>query len=166
MNNCSHQFEPIRLVTRNGSQQLKYECTLCGVRSQPVSRSDMPMNHQAQARLITIEEQQYAAEVAIRERQQRIRELDEKRERERAEWRAKYNAYMGSEQWKHKRRKVMERDNYTCRGCGENRATEIHHSTYKHLGRELLFELVAVCRKCHEIVHNQGDAEWEDSHAS
>jgi 5-methylcytosine-specific restriction endonuclease McrA len=34
-------------------------------------------------------------------------------------------------------------------GC-QSRATQVHHLTYRHLGNEPLFELMAICRDCHE----------------
>ena len=40
-----------------------------------------------------------------------------------------------------------------CEACGEVRATEVHHLTYKHIGSEFLWELVAICRACHERYH-------------
>lgn len=37
-----------------------------------------------------------------------------------------------------------------CEGCGKARATQVHHKTYRNLGDEFLFELVALCDACHK----------------
>lgn len=66
------------------------------------------------------------------------------------EW---YGDYLKSREWEKKRIKVLARENYLCEGCGENKAVEVHHRSYKHKGNEFLFELVALCKKCHDIVH-------------
>lgn len=56
-------------------------------------------------------------------------------------------------------RRVLERANHVCEGCGVNAATEVHHKTYKNVGNEFLFELVAICRPCHQRYHadDEGD---------
>lgn len=74
-----------------------------------------------------------------------------------AEWWQRYNAYLNSPAWKRKRRLVLERDNYICQGCMQNRATQVHHLTYAHVEHELLFELVSVCNTCHRLLHPEMD---------
>lgn len=64
-----------------------------------------------------------------------------------------YKDYMRSDKWKVKRKKVLERDNYTCVSCLEEKATQVHHITYDNLGDEPLFNLVSVCGKCHCKIH-------------
>lgn len=71
----------------------------------------------------------------------------------RIEWRDRYENYLQSEQWQSKRRLVFRRCGGVCEGCGQATATEVHHLTYDHLGNELLWELAAACRECHERVH-------------
>ena len=65
------------------------------------------------------------------------------------EW---YNNYLNSPEWREKRERVLERDNYRCRACEDEQATEVHHLTYNHVGSEPLFELVSVCNFCHEMI--------------
>lgn len=62
--------------------------------------------------------------------------------------------YMRSPEWWAKRTAVMERELGVCQGCRTAKANQVHHLTYRHLGRELLFELVALCRPCHEAAHD------------
>lgn len=47
----------------------------------------------------------------------------------------------------------MQRAAHVCEGCRTARATEVHHLTYEHCGDEFLWELVAICRSCHERYH-------------
>jgi hypothetical protein len=63
-----------------------------------------------------------------------------------------YDWYIGSNTWKLKRQRVLERDNYKCQSCLQNEASEVHHLTYSHLSNEPLFELVSVCKACHEAI--------------
>lgn len=86
-----------------------------------------------------------------REESQRVRKLKQE------EWWRTYNDYLASERWHDKRRKVLDRCKGICEGCGINRATEIHHLTYEHIGSELLWELAATCRECHERAHTDRD---------
>jgi 5-methylcytosine-specific restriction endonuclease McrA len=82
------------------------------------------------------------------------------RDAEWAERRAWYDAYLTSPEWRARREKVMRRANGVCEGCLASRAVHVHHLTYAHVGRELLFELVAVCESCHELAHNNAGSGW------
>lgn len=66
---------------------------------------------------------------------------------------SKYEAYLQTEEWRAKRLKVLKRANWSCEGCGEQPATQVHHLSYLHLGSELLWELKAVCPACHARCH-------------
>ena len=58
--------------------------------------------------------------------------------------------------WQQKRAAVLLRDRNNCQsrlpGCAFH-ATHVHHLTYSHLGDEPLFDLIAVCKPCHERIH-------------
>lgn len=62
-----------------------------------------------------------------------------------------YKNYLKSPAWKVKRDAVEQRDGGQC-VCGAQ-ATEVHHKTYKNIGKELLSDLVALCKECHEREH-------------
>jgi hypothetical protein len=66
---------------------------------------------------------------------------------------ADYGPYLKSEAWAKRRALVMKRAGGTCEGCGEAAAAEVHHRSYKHVGNEFLFELVALCKPCHDRFH-------------
>lgn len=87
----------------------------------------------------------YEEERLARERQQ---------EQERREYRDRYHAYLQTPAWREKSAAVIKRADGWCEGCGVNRATQAHHLTYDHVGDEFLWELRAVCRRCHERFHS------------
>jgi DnaB-like helicase N terminal domain len=65
-----------------------------------------------------------------------------------------YQNYLRSDEWRAKRRLVMDRCGGLCEGCRNAPVSEVHHLTYEHVGDELLFELVGLCRECHQRVHS------------
>lgn len=69
-----------------------------------------------------------------------------------------YNEYLLSPEWAALRLKVFARANWKCEGCGDNRATEVHHKTYEHVFHEFMFELLALCHNCHEKITQTGNA--------
>lgn len=75
-------------------------------------------------------------------------------ERRKQEQKLAHDQYLQSDAWRDKRAAVMDRANGLCEGCRQRPATQVHHLTYAHHGNELLWELVAVCRGCHEHAHN------------
>lgn len=80
-----------------------------------------------------------------------------------AEWWAKYNAYLRTEKWRSKADAVLRRANRMCEACGVSTATQVHHTTYDHVGDEPLWELRAVCRPCHERItkrDREGRGRW------
>jgi 5-methylcytosine-specific restriction endonuclease McrA len=81
------------------------------------------------------------------------RERGREAEVKRAQWWAWYNQYLESPEWHTRRDKVMKRAGGICEGCLSRRAVHVHHTTYAHVGRELLFELIALCEPCHVVAH-------------
>lgn len=79
--------------------------------------------------------------------------LNQKWEEGKADRRAEYARYLASQEWREKRRRVLERDRFVCQGCGEQKATEVHHVSYERKGREMLFDLVSLCGACHRQIH-------------
>lgn len=74
-----------------------------------------------------------------------------------------YHQYLRTEEWKRKRQAVLVRDHYLCQGCLLRRAVDVHHTTYSHIYRELMFQLVSLCRECHDAVHNKLPPPEDDS---
>ena len=68
--------------------------------------------------------------------------------------RADYNQYINSIEWKNKRKKVLERDRYTCQECKtKSRSLDVHHLNYETIGDEDLGDLISLCRECHKDLH-------------
>jgi hypothetical protein len=63
-----------------------------------------------------------------------------------------YEEYLSSAVWRAKRDAVVHRDGYLCQACLQADAAQAHHTTYRHVGREPLFELIAVCAECHDRI--------------
>lgn len=70
--------------------------------------------------------------------------------------RAEYSDYLATPKWQALRAAVMKRCSARCEGCGNADAHDVHHLSYQHMGEEFLFELVGLCRPCHERWHKAG----------
>ncbi len=64
-----------------------------------------------------------------------------------------YETYLRSPEWQALRLKVLKRDLHICQGCLAQPASEVHHTTYRHVRSEFAFELVSLCRDCHRRLH-------------
>ena len=69
-------------------------------------------------------------------------------------WWRRYDQYLRSSEWRCLRAQILMRDEYICRLCSSNRATQVHHTTYERVGHELPDDLLSVCQSCHDAVHN------------
>ncbi len=67
-----------------------------------------------------------------------------------------YPEYLRSEWWQWKRGRAIKRAHGDCELCRQAEATQVHHTTYDHLGMEHNHELVALCRRCHERITTNG----------
>ena len=70
-------------------------------------------------------------------------------------WIEIYKSFLNSKYWKQVKSIVLQRDNFTCRGCGSKVNLEVHHLTYKnhYKEHEHLDDLATLCRNCHELSH-------------
>jgi hypothetical protein len=62
-----------------------------------------------------------------------------------------YRSYLNSPHWKEFRVEILERDKM-CLCCG-GEPQDVHHKRYKRLGKEESADAVALCRQCHEWIH-------------
>jgi 5-methylcytosine-specific restriction endonuclease McrA len=60
---------------------------------------------------------------------------------------------MRSKTWATRRARYFRTHKKLCRACGASKSIHLHHVTYERLGRERNADLVALCRFCHEAVH-------------
>lgn len=65
-----------------------------------------------------------------------------------------HSSYLFSPSWKVIRYKVMERDGFRCKSCGDDSNLHVHHIHYKRLGAEKLEDLITVCAICHKELHD------------
>lgn len=128
-------------VVSNGAVQIVAQCLLCGrSASNPIRR--LPRHD-----LLP----EWDDSIALRYDVQGAQE----RAQSRMDWFAQHDEYLKSALWRAKRQLVLERSGGRCEGCRSARATQVHHLTYEHWQRELLWELVAVCDRCHEVAHSK-----------
>jgi nitrate/TMAO reductase-like tetraheme cytochrome c subunit len=69
--------------------------------------------------------------------------------------RYKYHQYLLSDDWKEKRKLVMERDSNICQFCRILPAVDVHHLHYDNLFNEPLEDLRGVCLDCHRLIHHK-----------
>ena len=68
-----------------------------------------------------------------------------------------YDVYINSNHWKVKRYWLADAKGWKCEGCGFTpfikSQVEVHHKTYKNLGKETVDDIQILCRKCHSEKH-------------
>lgn len=65
--------------------------------------------------------------------------------------------YLHTEQWKRTREETIAACGHSCQRCGDHqRSLDVHHLTYERLGAEEPRDLVVLCRRCHQAVHDEG----------
>lgn len=155
---CPHrQKERRKKILNDGRSDIKDQCLVCGA---PVGSSKShteenlaspPWDHT----LMTAYAERRTAErnTICREALDAQAVKDAELDQQSSDWQAEYRAYLRTPAWQQKRVKVFERAKGICEGCGEVPATVVHHLTYSHMGDELLFQLVALCRPCHDKAH-------------
>jgi 5-methylcytosine-specific restriction endonuclease McrA len=127
------------------------QCLRCGESLRAIRVRDVPLARQTRP----IEFDDSLRKAWSEAKWARFREIqDESRDFEREERARQYHAYLATPAWAIKRARVIERAGGLCEGCRKNPPAEVHHLTYERVGREMLFDLVAVCRVCHEIIHD------------
>jgi hypothetical protein len=71
-----------------------------------------------------------------------------------ADEREKYQAYLCSQEWWSKRNAVIDRSGGRCEKCNCRDADHVHHLTYIRKYNELLSDLIAICKRCHDQIHH------------
>jgi hypothetical protein len=152
---CEHPNVELRWrVFSDGRAAWVRQCMQCGIQRGPNLKKDAPEVRARHDRPLfdpTIADRYDDLRRAKLARQQRIQELEQ--ERKQREWWEWYNRYLLTPEWKARRALVLKRSGGLCEGCRQSPAQQVHHLTYAHVGREFLFELVALCEECHERLH-------------
>lgn len=160
---CPHDPEVMRpmilaVKLANGSSQYRWHCNLCNSIYGPVLANEDVRNAGLSPRLHvrTMEQEKARRERVAKRTWQLYQEHREIHEREEKERRGKeYQAYLGTNEWRKKRELVLNRAKGVCEGCGQRPATQVHHRTYERIFKEMLFDLVAICRECHAAIHGE-----------
>lgn len=155
--NCHHDNREIRHKINSIGAKIYYsQCLQCGEQGNAIAKSTIdsitmercvPVDDQIGKTLQKARLDAYNREIEALQRVYQ-QELDHR-----------YARYLNSPEWQEKRKRVFIRSHGWCEGCGIKQAEEVHHRNYDHLFDEYLFELLALCRKCHEKIHGR-----EDSH--
>lgn len=149
---CEHlEVAIVRLLLRNGADQYRRQCLDCGKPfGTPIKKKDVPNIDDVP--LGSVDEH-------LKYERDRFAELEELKQRnverqfQAGPGSSEYQEYLRSPEWQAKRQAVMRRANDICEGCGLAPATEVHHFTYDNIYQEFLWDLAALCRRCHERQH-------------
>lgn len=69
-----------------------------------------------------------------------------------------YEAALNDNRWRRKRKKILERDNYTCQYCGSHNNLQVHHKYYMRYPDGKYADpwdypdekLITLCETCHK----------------
>lgn len=79
-----------------------------------------------------------------------------------AERRAQYQQYLRTPHWRRVRIGYFKRHPKMCFVCTGTERIQLHHRTYENLGYEPFDDLVPLCLRCHQLVHEKS---WDaDTH--
>lgn len=139
----------------NGNPSKKPYCTNCGYTTKPVKFING--NEHLTLPLITKTQSDKQVDERHAIRLKFNAWLKEKREKQisklEQEYTQDYQNYLLTPKWKDKRAKVLKRDNFICQSCLDSPAVDVHHLTYLRIFDEPLFDLISVCRECHNKIH-------------
>jgi hypothetical protein len=146
---CPHPKSTLcKTVCSNGVAQYKLYCDTCGTKVKgPIKYALLSESQRKEAPLVTSEDM-YARSMAYFDHEGRV-------EAARRRWFDWYDGYLASDVWVGKRDVVLDRAGGVCEACGIAAPTQVHHLTYKNVGREPLFDLRAVCKRCHDVLHRR-----------
>lgn len=77
-----------------------------------------------------------------------------------------YSDKLKNPKWQRCRLEVMQRDNFTCTLCGDDRTTlNVHHEDYSGNPWEISHELLkTVCQHCHAVIHKLSEYKITNIH--
>lgn len=157
---CDHPSKEIRhRVVKGGGSQYVEQCLTCGKAvSQPYAKAKALQMNNGMSPAGFDDELLARWEKGYSDGFKRIeQEFNDKEKRSSAEFQRWYGEYLASPKWKRIAKRVMDRANGVCEGCLDRTATEVHHLTYRDVGAEFCFQLVALCRECHDRYHRTDD---------
>ena len=75
---------------------------------------------------------------------------------------------LASPKWKKKREEVFERYGKQCVECGSTKNIQVHHLIYRkghHLWEYNVNELIPLCKKCHQKIHDDKTHRFHEKYA-
>ncbi|MDP3063203.1 MAG: hypothetical protein Q8O40_08355 [Chloroflexota bacterium] len=63
-----------------------------------------------------------------------------------------YHEYLASREWRLRRKGVIDAAEGICQRCGSAPIRNVHHTSYENIGHEKPWELIGVCKPCHEYL--------------
>ena len=155
---CEHPESEVRKQTvRGGGIHYVLQCQVCGQRASSAIARDRAIELAKGREPMPFDD----ALVEAWDKRRADNAAEITRRFDRSVFSEEYSRYLAGPIWAEKRRRVMERAGNICEGCGDAVAQEVHHLSYRHVGEEFLFELVAVCYACHDRLHENDDAAKE-----
>ena len=147
-----HNMEFVKVMQSDGKFYIKKQCINCGF-----SRGGgLPKNSVKNLDILPIFNQKLYDERRIATNLISTELQDFKNTKnvnsEKNKFLNEHNKYLQTDTWKKKRLLVLKRDNYLCQSCLEDKATEVHHLSYKFWKNEPLFDLISVCNPCHNNI--------------
>jgi len=164
---CEHSSVDIRAFRcQNGTIQYIKQCLSCGEKvGNPIKHADVVAARGDPRFIAAFDEELRESAREAKSNYRRDMPIDERMARKSIERAESFNLqrdrlgswyrdeYLISDEWQEKRTLVILRAGGICEGCRSRKASVVHHLNYDHVGNELLFELVALCRACHDRCH-------------
>ncbi len=144
---CSHPKTDLReKAIAGGGIQCKPQCLFCGFSVGNPVKKQSGLPKWDDALLPRYEASRTAEREAIQRKFVQLHKAETEQLKKKSKcWQAEYAAYRRTPIWQNKRARVLKRADGICEGCLDAHATVVHHTTYSHMGDELLYQLVALC---------------------
>jgi len=65
----------------------------------------------------------------------------------------KYQNYLLSDNWKWRRKFMLDMTGNKCQRCKSSYNLQIHHASYENIYSASILDLVVLCESCHETFH-------------
>lgn len=156
----NHKLEYVKVYHADGSAHIKRQCGNCGcvsnkliqkhtVKEWPnIPELDEELNDNKERGAITLELSKSRQKVSREEGLNLFLQAHSK--------------YLKTDEWRKKRELVLKRDKNLCQSCLDRNATEVHHLSYKFWRNEPLFDLISVCKPCHDLITKISREELEE----
>jgi len=158
---CNHDYILILFKLENGSYQLRKYCRICQIRDANIlKKSDYDTSG-----LLVKEERNYREyydNIMNNESEIKASIFKQLHDIQEEVMFADYTRYIKSEDWFKLRSKIVNRDGGLCQICGKP-ADHVHHLTYAHFTKEFPFELVSLCRDCHQNEYHSSEAKRREN---